>query len=104
MLEHKGYAGRITIDHDTGSLVGEVLDIRDVVTFEGQTARAAEQAFRDSVDDYLELCEQRGEQPDKPYSGKLLVRLGPELHAKVAAKAKGSGLSINQYICERLAD
>ena len=67
MLEYKGYVG--TVDADDGAFVGQVSGLRDVVTFEGATFTEVEQAFRDSIDDYLAFCAERGEAPDRPYSG-----------------------------------
>lgn len=57
MLEHKGYKGRLEPDTESGIMFGRVLDIRDVVTFQGETVEDATQAFKDSVDDYLEFCQ-----------------------------------------------
>ena len=62
------------------SLHGEVLNLRDVITFQGETVKELKQAFHDSVDNYLEFCEQRDESPEKPYPGKFIVRVEPELH------------------------
>ena len=59
------------VDADEGAFVGRVAGLRDVVTFEGATFAEVEQAFRDSVDDYLAFCAERGEPPDRPYSGKI---------------------------------
>ena len=62
------------------------------------------QAFRDSINDYLAFCEERGEAPDKPFSGRLMVRLEPGLHRDVYVRAKREGKSLDQWIAERLAD
>jgi predicted HicB family RNase H-like nuclease len=80
-----------------------VLDLRDVITFQGTSVVELEQAFRDSIDDDLEFCEERGEKPDKPFSGKLMLRLPPELHRKVYTYSKQEGKSLNQWIAEQLA-
>ena len=64
MLEYQGYLG--VVDADEGAFVGRVAGLRDVVTFEGATYAEVEQAFRDSVDDYLAFCAERGEPPDRP--------------------------------------
>jgi len=69
MLEYKSYVG--TVEADDGAFVGRVAGLRDVITFEGETFAAVEQAFRDSVDDYLAFCASRGEAPDRPYSGRI---------------------------------
>jgi predicted HicB family RNase H-like nuclease len=80
MLNHKGYTGHIEFDDEAGLFHGEVVDTRDVVTFQGRSVDEIVQAFRDSVDDYLDFCAERGEKPDKPFSGKFVLRIHPELH------------------------
>ena len=102
MLSYKGYTGRVEFDDEAGLFHGEVLDLRDVVTFQGKSVDELETAFKESVDDYLEFCAERGEEPDKPFSGKLMLRLPPELHRKVYAVSKHEGKSLNQWIAERL--
>ena len=102
MLNYKGYAGRVEFDDEAGIFHGEVLDLRDVVTFQGKSVDEIERAFKDSIDDYLDFCEERGEEPDKPFSGKLMLRLPPELHRKVYTSSKRENKSLNQWIAERL--
>ena len=102
MLTHKGYTGHVEYDDTAGVFHGEVLDLRDVVTFQGKSAEEIEEAFRESVDDYLDFCEQKGEEPDKPFSGRLMLRLPPKLHRKVYVSALREGKSLNQWIAERL--
>lgn len=68
-MEYKGYVGKVEFDDDAEIFHGEVLDTRDVITFQGKSVGELRQAFRDSIDDYLAFCEQRGESPDKPFSG-----------------------------------
>ena len=102
MLAHKGLTGHVEYDDKAGIFHGEVLDLRDVITFQGKSVEEIEQAFRESVDDYLEFCEQRGEEPGKPFSGRLMLRLPPHLHRKVYVSAVREGKSLNQWIAERL--
>lgn len=102
MLSYKGYTGHVEFDDEAGVFHGEVLDLRDVVTFLGRSVDELEHAFKESVDDYLEFCGERGEEPDKPFSGKLMLRLPPELHRKVYTSSKREGKSLNQWIAERL--
>ena len=100
MLEYKGYLG--TIEADDGVFVGRVAGLRDVITFEGATFAEVEQAFRDSIDDYLEFCAQRGEKPDRPYNGKIPLRVSPQTHRRAAMRAEAEGLSLNQWIARRI--
>ena len=102
MLEYKGYKGHVEFDDEQGSLHGEVVDTRDVITFQGTSVEEVEQAFRDSVDDYLEYCAERGEAPDRPFSGRLMVRLPAELHRRLFLEARDTGRSLNQLIAEKL--
>ena len=103
MLEYKGYTAYAEYDGSARTFHGEVLDTRDVITFQGTTVKEVEGAFRDSIDDYLEFCEQRGESPDKPFSGRFMLRLPPELHRQLFVQAKREGKSLNQFIAERLS-
>jgi predicted HicB family RNase H-like nuclease len=82
-MEYKGYtAGPISFDPEDGTFSGVVLGVKDVIHFEGTTAEEVLASFRTGIDDYLALCGERGEEPDKPFSGKILVRTDPERHRK----------------------
>ncbi len=102
MMEYKGYVGKVEIDNEVGILYGEVINVRDVITFEGTTIDEIKQAFRESVDDYLEFCNQRGETPEKPFSGRFVVRLPVELHRKAYIQAKLEDRSLNAWVAEAL--
>jgi len=103
MTKYKGYVGQFDVDIETGLIRGKVVNTRDIITFHGATVREAEQAFRDSVDDYLAFCEGLGESPEKPYSGKLLVRVTPKLHQELDVLAKSEGKSVNTLVAGCLA-
>lgn len=102
MLNHNGYYGRVEFDDEAGVFHGEVVGIRDVVTFEATSVRELRKAFRDSVDDYLAFCEERGEEPEKPCSGKFMLRVSPELHRQANQLAAASGKSLNAWVTEQL--
>ena len=102
MLEYKGYRGRVEFDEGADVLHGEVIDTRDVITFEGRSVDELTEAFRDSVDDYLEYCAERGEKPEKPFSGRLMLRLPVQLHRRLHLAATMEGKSLNQLINEKL--
>ena len=102
MMEYKGYIGKVEIDEEAGVLHGDVINIRDIITFEGATVDDVQKAFRESVDDYLEFCAQRGESPEKPFSGKFVVRLPTELHRKAYIEAKLADKSLNSWVTEVL--
>ena len=101
-MKYKGYEAVIEYDEEAQIFHGEVLHLRDVITFQGESVRQLEQAFQESVDDYLDFCAQRGEEPEKPYSGKLIVRLDPQLHKVITYQARRSNKSINAWIAEAL--
>lgn len=102
-MSHKGYvAGQIEFDEDAGLFSGTVAGLRDVVHFAGRTADELAQAFRDSVDDYLAWCMERGKSPEKPYSGRFPVRVNSEQHRKAALRAAEEGISLNAWIAKQI--
>lgn len=104
MLKYKGYTGRVEFDDEAGIFHGEVVDLRDVVTFQGKSVRELEKAFRDSIDDYLDFCAKRGEDPDKPFTGRLMLRLPPAVHRRAYIWAQREGKSLNQWISDKLEE
>jgi len=102
MMEYKGYLGVVEFDDEADIFHGEVVNTRDVITFQGKSVKDLRKAFVESVNDYLEFCAQRGEAPDKPFSGKFMLRLKPELHRKAYLAAKREGKSLNSWVAERL--
>lgn len=103
-MEYRGYTARVEFDQRVGILFGEVEGLRDVVTFKATDVRGIEKAFRDAVDDYLAMCAARGEDPEKRYSGKFMVRVDPHLHRDIAAAAARAGKSLNALTSEILND
>lgn len=101
-MEYKGYIGKVEFDDEANLFYGEVINLRDVVTFQGETVDELRKAFHDSVDDYLEFCAVRGESPEKPYSGKFMVRVEPELHKALAMRAKMNHKSLNALVHDAL--
>jgi predicted HicB family RNase H-like nuclease len=102
MMTHKGYTGEAWVDTDAGVIRGRVIGLKDVITFQGSTVEEARAAFAESVDDYLAFCAERGERAEKPFSGKLLVRLDPNLHRELSMTAEKSGMSLNSLVVEVL--
>ena len=102
MMEYKGYTGKVEFDAEAGIFHGEVLDTREVITFQGQSVSELKTAFEESIDDYLAFCEKRGEEPDKPFSGQFVTRIPPELHRQVNLAASISGKSLNSWVVEQL--
>lgn len=101
-MKYKGYQGHVSYDEDAKIFHGEVLGLKDVITFQGKSVDELEQAFKDSIDDYLEYCMELKRKPEKPFSGKLMLRLPPETHERIAYEAKCSGKSLNGWINETI--
>jgi predicted HicB family RNase H-like nuclease len=95
MIEYRGYTGVFEFDPELRLFTGHVVDLRDEIYFEGDSVEALEASMGRAIDHYLEVCEARSEKPERPFSGKLNVRLGSEVHraATVAAAAKGESLN-----------
>jgi predicted HicB family RNase H-like nuclease len=103
MMEYKGYlAGPIDFNAEENTFSGTVTGLKDVIHFEGKSARELARAFRESVDSYLKFCEETGQEPDRPYNGKILLRTEPELHRKAALRAAVQGVSLSRWISERI--
>lgn len=100
VMNYKDYAARLEYSEEDGLFVGHIAGIRDVVGFHGSSVEELRAAFVEAVDDYLDTCAKLGRAPQKPYSGKLSLRLEPELHATIAVKAELAHKSINQWISE----
>lgn len=102
MMEYKGYIGKVEMDEEAGVLYGEVINVRDVITFEGESVDEVQKAFRESVDDYLDFCAKRKETPEKPFSGKFILRLPAELHRRAYIQAKLADKSLNSWVTDVL--
>jgi len=101
-MTYKGYDAVVQFDEDAGVFTGEVINTRDVITFQGKSVTELKRAFKDSVDDYLAFCASRNEKPDKPFAGSFIVRMSPKLHRRITAEARRQGKSVNAYVIERL--
>lgn len=102
MMKYKGYTGIVTFDDDAKIFHGEVIGLKDVITFQGTSVAELEKAFQDSIDDYVDWCLERGEEPEKAYSGNIRLRMRPELHARLAMEAAELGVSLNDFIQAKL--
>ena len=104
MMHHKDYIATVEFDAEAEIFHGEVVNTRDVITFQGKSVAELQRAFRDSVEDYLEFCKKRGEEPAKPFSGKFVVRLSPDTHRKAFIAAKKAGESLNTWVAEKIEE
>jgi predicted HicB family RNase H-like nuclease len=101
-MTYKGYAARIEYSDEDGCLVGHIAGISDIVGFHGDSVEEMRTAFQEAVDHYLEACAARKAPPNKPYSGKIMIRVSPELHARAAMVAAAQGKSLNTLAAEAL--
>jgi predicted HicB family RNase H-like nuclease len=102
-MRYKGYTARVEFDERDNILVGRLLGIQDMVSFHADNVADLRAAFEEAVDDYLEACARVGKKPQRPASGKLMLRVPPEIHAAAAVAAQAAGKSLNQWAAEVLA-
>lgn len=103
-MNYKGYFARIEFDAQDQLFVGHIAGINDVVGFHADTVADLTAAFHEAVDDYLEACAKAKKTPEKPYSGKVMFRVPPEVHARAALAAQIAGKSLNQWAEEALRE
>ncbi len=101
-MTYKGYTARVEYDERDNIFVGRILGIRDMISFHGETVAELRAEFELAVKDYLVDCKQRGMHPEKPASGKLLLRVPPEVHGRALIAAQAAGKSLNQWATEAL--
>lgn len=101
-MKYKGYSAHVQYDGSIEAFHGRIAGIEDIITFEGRSVAELKRAFKLAVDDYLAWCAEEGREPDKAAPGRLLLRLGPELHRQVVSRAQARGTSTNEYIRQTL--
>ena len=100
MMEYKGYVGVVEFDGEDRVFHGKVIDLHDVIGFEGQSVDELENSMQHAVDAYLCTCERLGKTPERPYSGKIFVRADASLHRAVSNAAAAARQSINEWAVE----
>ncbi len=101
-MSHKGYTARVEYDERDNIFIGRILGIRSIISFHGETVKELRAEFEHSVKDYLADCKSGGVEPEKPASGKLLLRVPPEIHGRALVAAQAAGKSLNQWATEVL--
>lgn len=96
-MSYRGYNARITYDDQDQIFFGHLAGIKDIVGFHAETVPDLRQAFKEAVDEYLDLCDKTGTTPQKAYSGKVMFRLDPDLHRRASIAAELEGKSLNQW-------
>jgi predicted HicB family RNase H-like nuclease len=102
MIEYKGYTGVFEYDPEIETLAGHVIDLRDEIYFEGDSIKDLKASMKRAVDHYLEVCEKRGEEPGRPFTGQLRVRMTSKLHQRAAVRAATSGVNLNTLVVQAL--
>lgn len=101
-MEYNGYVGRIEYDDEAELFHGEIVNLKDVITFQGRSVEELRSALEDSVRVYINFCRERGEEPEKPFSGRFLVRVSPDVHRAIAVAAAREEKSVNAWVRETL--
>jgi predicted HicB family RNase H-like nuclease len=101
-MTFQGYTARVDYDERDDILVGRILGLRSIISFHGKTVEELRRQFKAAVKDYLDDCAEQGVSPEKPASGKLLIRVPPEVHSQALVKAQAEGKSLNQWATEAL--
>jgi len=100
LMEYKGYHAQIEYDAEDQIFVGSVIGIQDSLGFHGKSVAELKKNFKQSIDNYLDLCRELGRNPEKEYKGSLNIRLTPVLHKKAALYSAEDRVSINQFIVD----
>ena len=101
-MSYKGYTARVEFDERDSIFVGRILGVRSIISFHGETVSDLRSELEGALDDYLSDCEEQGVKPEKSVSGKLLLRIPPEVHGQAMIKAQAAGKSLNQWATEVL--
>lgn len=97
-MEYKNYVGSVEFSESDGVFFGKVMGIRAMISYEGTTAKELVEDFHGAVDDYLELCEEEGKEPERAYKGSFNVRVSPELHKQAVIYASSRQMSLNSLV------
>ena len=103
-MTYQGYTASMTFDSDDKIIVGRVLDVDDIISFHGESVAEFEAMFHAAVDGYVAACEELGSAPEKPASGKMMLRIAPTVHAAALKAAARNGVSLNKWAEQALCD
>ncbi len=102
LMQYKNYFGSVHFDDEELVFHGKIAFIRALISYEATNAKSLRKAFEEAVDDYLDMCRSQNIEPETPFRGSLNVRLGAELHRRVAIAAEQEHVSINKFIAQTL--
>lgn len=98
VLQYNGFIGSVHFDADDAVFYGKIEGISDLITFEGESVTELQQAFKEAIEDYIQICQQQGKPIHKSYKGSLNVKIPPELHRKAIQTSLMLGISLNQFV------
>lgn len=104
IMNHKGYTAKIEFDERDNIFVGRVLGLHAMISFHGETVAELRSAFETAIEEFLQDCKEQGIRPEKPASGKLMLRVPPEVHGAALVAAQAAGKSLNQWATEVLEE
>jgi predicted HicB family RNase H-like nuclease len=103
-MTYKGFVAKVAFDDEDEIFIGRIMGVHDVIGFHAESVADLKQAFHEAVDYYVEACARIGKKPEKTFSGRVMFRVAPEVHASAALAAERSGKSLNQWAEEALAE
>ncbi len=103
-MTHKGYTAKIEFDERDNIFVGRIMGLRAVISFHGETVAELRTEFETAVEEFLRDCKEQGVRPERPASGKLMLRVPPEVHGAALVAAQAAGKSLNQWATEVLEE
>jgi len=103
-MTHNGYTAKIEFDERDGIFVGRILGLRTIISFHGETVVELRAEFKTAIEEFLRDCREQGMRPEKPASGKLMLRVPPEVHGAAIVAARAAGKSLNQWATEVLEE
>ncbi len=102
MMEYQGYFGSVNYNDEDEVFYGKLAYIRSLISYEGYDVQSLRANFREAVDDYLAVCEEKGIEPEKPFKGSFNIRPGVELHRRAAIAAQQKGMNLNKFVTEAI--
>lgn len=101
-LRYLGYTAQVVYSDEDECFVGRIAGVRAVTGFHADSVVGLRQAFHEAVEHFIAVAKERGEEPEQPFTGRVMLRLPSQLHARVNASAQRAGLSVNQWAARAL--
>ncbi|MCL2805021.1 MAG: type II toxin-antitoxin system HicB family antitoxin [Treponema sp.] len=97
-LHYKDYIGNVCFSEEDAVFHGKVVGIKALISFEGDSVKAITDDFHKAIDEYLDFCDAKGKQPEKPFKGSFNVRINADLHRRLVLTASARGISLNTLV------